>query len=152
MSVFAQLEMELKQALLDRQAATVEVLKLLKSDILLAVKQTNQTRPTDKLCRDFIYKHLKNYQEALVFYKQNGHISKAEAKQLDIEILNRLLPPQLTDTEIENVVNNYLNKTNHEIIMSNFKILLEELMIETDGQASQSQIAQKLKVKLSTNV
>ena len=56
MSLFAKLEAELKTALLARDMVAVDVLKMIKSPVLLQAKEQNLTEPTDEICQTAIYK------------------------------------------------------------------------------------------------
>ena len=91
MSLFAQLEERLKRALLDRDTETVDVLKLVKSAVVLQAKEQRLASPSDELSQAAIYKQIKAYQEVIDLYSDQNQEEMADEKEAGDEN-----PPSLT--------------------------------------------------------
>ena len=147
MSLFDELEANLKKALLSRDLLTVEVLKLLKSEILLQAK-AQQTEISDELCRRSLDKKIKNYREAAQLYERENQSDRAKQKEDEIAVLQRLLPPQLEPAALKEAINQILGRTDLALERSNFKALLELIEPQLGHQTSRSQIAAVLQEKI----
>lgn len=148
MSLFAELEAVLKKALLNRDLPTVEVLKLLKSEILLQAK-AQQTEVSDEISRRCLDKKIKNYQEAAQLYKEQNQIDRARQKEDEIGILKQLLPPQLEPAALEEAIDRILGQTELVLERSNFKSLLELIESQLGHQTSRAQIAGVLQQRIN---
>ena len=148
MSLFAQLEERLKRALLDRDTETVDVLKLVKSAVVLQAKERGLPSPTDELCQAAIYKQLKAYQEVVDLYRGQNQTQMVAEKEREMQILQNLLPAQLGQSELEAVINQVVDQAGLELTMGNFKTLLDMVEDRVGLAASKSQVAQLLKRKI----
>lgn len=147
MSLFDELEANLKKALLSRDLLTVEVLKLLKSEILLQAK-AQQTEISDELCRRCLDKKIKSYEEAAQLYRRENQAGRAQQKEDEIEVLKRLLPPQLEPAALKEAIDQILSRTDLALERSNFKALLELIEPQLGHQTSRAQIAAVLQEKI----
>ena len=148
MSLFAQLEDELKRALLARDTDKVEVFKLVKSAVLLQAKEQGLEPPSDELCQAAIYKQIKAYQEIIDLYRSRDQAEVAAGKEQEMKLLQDLLPAQLGQSELEAVVDQVVDQAGLELTMGNFKTLLDLVEEQVGLAASKSQIAQSLKRKI----
>lgn len=148
MFLYSQLEEKLKQALLSRDLKTVEVLKLIKSPILLKAKELNQAAPSDEICQNLIHKQIKIYQEAIDLYKNQNQLEVIAQKEQEIKILKDLLPPQLNQLELENLIDEIVAESGLNLELRNFKALIELIEEKVALRANRSQIAQILKKKV----
>ncbi|MYB39973.1 hypothetical protein F4X86_01590 [Candidatus Saccharibacteria bacterium] len=148
MSLFAQLEDELKRALLARDTEKVEVFKLVKSAILLQAKEQGLQSPPPELCQAAIYKQIKAYQEIIDLYRSQNQAEAAAGKEQEMKLLQDLLPAQLGQSELEAVIDQVVDQADLELTMGNFKTLLDLIEERVGLAASKSQIAQSLKRKI----
>ena len=149
MSFFAQLEGRLKRALLDRDTETTDVLKLIKSSVLLQAKESGLELPSDEMCQAAVYRQIKAYEETAGLYRQRGEQSSAEQQERELRILQSLLPAQLGQSDLESVVEEIIGQSGLELEMGNFKALLEAIVERVGLAASRGQIAQVLRERIT---
>ena len=139
----------MKTALLARDMVAVDVLKMIKSPMLLQAKEQNLTEPTDEICQAAIYKQIQNYQEAIELLYKLNQSQAAQSKESELKIVTALLPPQLSEAELIAIIERVLQASQLEHSLPNFKDFLREIQKEIGLGASSSQVAKILKTKLS---
>ncbi|HSI20267.1 MAG TPA: GatB/YqeY domain-containing protein [Verrucomicrobiae bacterium] len=86
-----QLSADLKQAMLNRDATTVSVLRMLQSELKNA-SIAKQGEVSDQDAIAIIRKEVKKRHEAATLYKQGNSTERAEAEEAEAAILSRYLP------------------------------------------------------------
>ena len=148
MSLFARLEEELKRALLARDTLAVEVIKLVKSAVLLQAKSAGSQIADDASVQAALGKQIKNCREAAELYHSQGQQEVASQKMREIEVLEGLLPAQLSQDELRELIEEILRKAQLDLRMSNFKPLLERAITKAGLTASRADLARMLKERL----
>lgn len=100
------LEQDLKTALLSGDKVKVDTLRLLKS-VLLNIKVANGTRDTEMSDADvmgLLSKESKKRQESADLYTQGNRPELAEAELAQKKIIDAYLPPQLSEAELRELV------------------------------------------------
>lgn len=149
MSIYDALETRLKQASIDRDTEVVDLLKLIKSQILLEVKTSQLDQPTDDLVLLSIRRQIKKIKESIESYQSNSDDKRLNQAQLDLKLLESFIPQQLDSDQLELKIDEFLKTTDIDLEFKNFKKLLEAIYDQLKPQAVQSDIAQILKVKIS---
>ena len=139
----------MKTVLLARDMVAVDVLKMIKSPMLLQAKEQNLTEPTDEICQAVIYKQIQGYQEAIELLYKLNQSQAAQSKESELKIVTDLLPPQLSEAELIEIIEKVLQTSQFEQSLPNFKGFLREIQKEIGLGASSSQVAKILKTKLS---
>lgn len=102
----AQIEADLKAAMLSGDKKRVEVLRGLKSVILYeeVAQNARDTGINDEAILKLIVRESKKRAEAADLYKKSGAPERAEAELAEKEIINSYLPSQLSDEDLQNIV------------------------------------------------
>ena len=103
--MFTAIQAKFKQALLAGNQVEVEVLRLLRSDILASTKDKGLNQPTDQICYEIIRRLIKQFQHAATFYQQANDQTGLKLKQTEVKILQDLLPRQLTNSQLLAAIN-----------------------------------------------
>ena len=148
MPLFAYLEEELKRVLLARDVLAVEVIKLVKSAVLLQAKSAGLQMPDDASVQAALGKQIKNCREAAELYRSQGQQEVASQKMREIEVLEGLLPAQLSQDELEELIEKILREAQLDLRMSNFKPLLERAVAKAGLRAGRADLARILKERL----
>ena len=101
------LSQDLKTAMLAGDKPLVTVLRGLKSAILyakIANKTVREAALPDKDLMDLLQCEAKKRQESADLYRQGGSNEKAEAELYEKSIIEKYLPKQLTDAELQKIV------------------------------------------------
>lgn len=96
------LQADLKEAMLSRDTARIDVLKGLKSSILYA--EVEQGKRDNGLTNEEVFevfkKEAKKRQDSIDMYTQGGDSSRAEKEKAEKDIIDSYLPAQLSEDDI----------------------------------------------------
>ena len=140
--MFTAIQTQFKQALLTGDQVEVEVLRLLRSDILASTKDRGFDQPTDQICYDIIRRMIKQFQQAASFYQQANDQPGLKLKQAEVKILQNLLPEQLTDDQLLAVIKQVASANDLTVNSTNLGQLIGLVGDQVGPRASRSRIAQ----------
>ena len=103
--------MTLKERLLSdmRTAMRKTVLSMARAAIL-QLEKDKRTELDDQGVMEVIAKEIKSRKEALEMFKQGGRQDLVEQNEKEIEILGEYLPPQLSESEIREIIKETIEK------------------------------------------
>src|SRR5690606_12994277 len=111
MSLKEQIDADIKKAMMARNKEELEALRSIKSLILLA--ETEKGGPAELNAEAearLLMKGAKQRRESAEIFKQQGREDLAERELLQREVIERYLPKQLSEQEIEEVVRAVINE------------------------------------------
>lgn len=147
----ARIEQDLKTALLSKDSIRVTTLRGLKSALLNLKVDTGKRESglSDDEVIVVLSKEAKKRQESADLYRQGGNQDRADAELTEKAIIEIYLPRQLTEFEVESVVDEVL-KSNEPLNKSKMGKIIAEVKNLTKGSADGATIARLVKVKLDT--
>lgn len=112
MSIKAQIEQDIKQAMLAGDKSLVTTLRGLKSAILYVevAKGQREHGLSDTELIDVLSKEAKKRQESADMYEQGGSPERAEAEKSEKTVIEKYLPTQLTEAEISQLVSEAISE------------------------------------------
>lgn len=113
MSLKQQIDSDIKKAMLAKSKEELEALRSIKSLILLAETDRGasaeiSTDTENKL----LMKAAKQRKESADIFRQQNRADLAERELFQLEVINRYLPKQLSEQEIENVIKSIIQQVN----------------------------------------
>lgn len=116
MEVKKKLQEDLKQAMLARESEKLEVLKGLKSAVLYAeVEQGKREEGLDDAGMIAVFKkEAKKRHDAVELYRKGGNDEQADKELREKEIIDAYLPEQLSDEEVEKLIDQVMSDQNIE--------------------------------------
>lgn len=113
MKLNEQIQNDLKAALLGRRRFEADVLRNLKAAILNQEVALNKREDglDDSEILDVIAKEVKKRQESLKMYKDAGREDLAENEQNELDVLVEYLPKQMSEDEIQALVDEIIAET-----------------------------------------
>ena len=113
MSLKQQIDSDIKKAMLAKNKEELEALRSIKSLILLAEtdKGAADEISTDKENK-LLTKAAKQRKESADIFKQQNRDDLAQKELVQLEVINRYLPKQLSESEIEIKVNEIISEVN----------------------------------------
>jgi uncharacterized protein YqeY len=143
----AQIEQDLKTALLSGDSQRKEVLRYLKSAILYeeVAKNARETGLPDEAILGVISREVKKRNESADLYKQAGDTTRAEAELAEKAILETYLPAQLSDAELEKIVDEAVAQVGDNAQMGQ---VIGAVRQKVGSQANGGRIAAAVKNKL----
>ena len=94
---------DMRAAMKDKDTVRKTVLSMARAAIL-QVEKDKRTELDDQGVMEVITKEIKSRKEALEMFKQGGRQDLVEKNEKEIEILSEYLPPQLSESEIREII------------------------------------------------
>ena len=100
-----QLNSKLKSAMREKNKVALESLRAIKSAILLLQTQSGaKETPDDNEITKLLQKLVKQRKESASIYREQGRVDLAESEEAQISIISQFLPEQLSQEEVEKVI------------------------------------------------
>lgn len=137
MSLYQKLQSDLKQAMKDRDSETLEVLRLLVSNLKnLAIETKEEISDAEVISA--IKRDLKKLQDALKDFTNAAREDLINKTNQEIEIIKKYLPPELTDEELQVKVKGIIEKDGKD--EKDFGKLMGIVMKELSGKADGNRV------------
>lgn len=147
MSLKEQIEADIKKAMLAKNKDDLRALRAIKSMILLAQteKGAGENLSADAELK-ILQKAAKQRTDSLALYLEQKRDDLAEIEQVELEVIKRYLPAQLSEQELETIIGDLIAKVGASSMKDMGKVMgmaSKELAGKADGKAI-SQIVKKL--------
>ena len=100
---------------------------------------------TDKEAQKIVVKQIKQINDAIEQFKAGGRDDLVQAEAAKVEILKEYLPKQLSDQELEEVVNQVLAELGE---VKNLGQVIGLVMKQVDGRADGARVAQLVRQRM----
>jgi uncharacterized protein YqeY len=105
MSLKQQIDSDIKQAMLAKSKEELEALRSIKSLILLAETDKGAAAEISaEVENKLLMKAAKQRKESADIFQQQNRVDLADKELFQLEVINRYLPKQLSEQEIENAI------------------------------------------------
>jgi uncharacterized protein YqeY len=113
MSLVAQIDAELKKAMLAREAEKLSVLRMLKSSVKYAAieKGGADSVPSDADVLAVVRKEVKKREDSIASFAQAGRTDLADKEKTELEFLRVYLPAQMAEEKVEALVKDAIAET-----------------------------------------
>ena len=147
MAVKEQLDVELKQAMRDKDALKLSVVRMLKSAI--KYREIELMKPLDEAgVLAVVSSEIKRRRDSVEQYKAGNRMDLADKEDAEITILQAWLPAQLGVEEIQKLVEAAVQKANAQG-PKDMGAVMKLLMPETQGKADGKVVSELVKARLS---
>jgi len=147
MAIVDQLNEDLKAAMRSGDKVTVGTIRGLKSML-----RDKEIEKKDSLSKDEEIRVLstaaKQRREAIESYEKGGRDDLVKQEQAELEVIEKYLPKQMSDAEIESLVEKVITEVGAESIRDMGKVM-GKIMPNVQGKADGSQVQSIVKNKLS---
>jgi uncharacterized protein YqeY len=146
-SVKEQLDQELKQAMRDKDALKLSVIRMLKSAI--KYREIELIKPLDDAgVLAVISSEIKRHKDSVEQYKAGNRMDLADKEDAELKILQGWLPAQLGEEEVRKLVEAAVLKANAQG-PKDMGAVMKLLMPETQGKADGKMVSELVKARLS---
>lgn len=142
-----QLLQELKEAMREKDLIKKNTITLLRSAILQVEKDTQKELSDDEIA-GIVAKEVKKRKDSMSDYQKAGRDDIIEDLNKEIEILNKYLPKQLSNEEIEKLVDEAI-KTVSATSTRDMGKVMQDLRPKTAGRADGKIVSEIVKEKLN---
>ncbi len=144
MSLLSQLEADLKQALLSKDKATVDLLRLMKAALKNEMIALKKTALTDDEVVKVLKREAKKRQDSIQQFTNGGRQDLADQEKKELALLEKYLPQQLPAEEIKKIIQQVAGEMG-EIAPSQFGMLMGAVMKKIGNQADGNLVSQLVK-------
>jgi uncharacterized protein YqeY len=112
MSLVAQIDAELKKAMLARETGKVSVLRMLKSAVkYAALEKSASAEPSDADVVAVIRREVKKREDSIASFTQANRAELAAKEKEELELLRAYLPTQMPSEKVEALVRQVIDET-----------------------------------------
>ena len=148
MSKIDDLQKEMIEAMKAKDTLKLNVLKMVKGAIQLE-KINNGRELNDELFIDVVVKQIKERSESIEEFKKGNRQDLVDKTQAEIDILNGYLPEQLSEEEVDKVIEEIFNEVKPSS-QKDMGSVMKEATAKLKGKADMKMVSTKIKDKLSS--
>ncbi|MGD9327785.1 MAG: GatB/YqeY domain-containing protein [Cyclobacteriaceae bacterium] len=150
MSLKDQIDTDIKNAMLNKQKDDLRALRAIKSLILLAeTEKGNKEELKDDVEIGILMKAAKQRKDSIRIYEDQGRHDLAQKEKAELIIIERYLPKQMTENEIEDELKNIIADTGAQGMKDMGKVMGQATK-KLAGKAEGKKIAELTKKLLSS--
>lgn len=147
MNLIDKLGKDIVNAMKEKDQLRLSVLRMVKGAIQLE-NINNKKELNDELFIDIVSKQIKQRNESLEEFKKAERTDLVNKTSAEIEILKEYLPEQLSNEEIEEILNSAFNKIK-PTSSKDMGLIMKEVTPLLKGKADMKEISNLIKEKLS---
>ncbi len=146
-----QINNDLKQAMRNKQEQEVSVLRMLMSAIKnkeIALRKGGDVSLTEEQIIEVLTSEIKKSKDSIIAYKQGDRQDLAEKEKREIKIIEKYLPEQMSDEEIEKVVKEVVDSMG-DVGIKDFGKVMGQVMPRVKGKADGGRVSEIVKKVLA---
>jgi uncharacterized protein len=147
MSLIAEIENELKDAMRERDDDRRDALRLILSSLRAAEKELQRPLSEDEELQ-VLQRERKRRVEAAEAFRTGGREEQAEDEEYELEVLEEFMPEPLSEDELEEIVDDVIAEVG-ATSMSHFGRVMADVMPQVSGRADGSAVSQIVREKLA---
>ena len=142
------MQKEILTAMKEKDTLKLNVLKMVKGAIQLE-KINNGRELNDELFIDVVVKQIKERNESIEEFKKGNRQDLVDKTQAEIDILNGYLPEQLSEEEVDKVIDEIFDEVK-PTSQKDMGSVMKEATAKLKGKADMKMVSTKIKDKLSS--
>jgi uncharacterized protein YqeY len=145
--VIARIESELKEAIRSRDAVRLATLRLTLAALRAAEKELQRPLKEDEELQ-VLQRERKRRAEAAEAFRSAGREEQADREEAELTVLESLLPPPLSEPELERIVDDAIAETGATSLRDLGRVMAD-VMPQVAGRADGSAVSQLVREKLA---
>lgn len=138
---------DIKNAMKSGDKETLSVLRMAKGS--MDKERIDKKREVnDELLTEVIAREIKTRNESIKEFEKGGRTDLVEQTQNEINVLKKYLPEQLTEEEVDNIIDEAFNEVKPESMRDMGKVM-GIVTPKVKGRYDMSEVSSKIKAKLS---
>ncbi len=147
MSLIAEIEADLREAMKERDATRRDALRLILNALRAAEKEIR--RPLhDEEELQVLQRERKRRQEAIEAYRAAGRDEQADVEQAELAVLEEYMPEPLSEQELERIVDDAIAE-NGATSLRDLGRVMADVIPQVAGRADGSYVSQLVREKLA---
>jgi uncharacterized protein YqeY len=141
------LESEVKQATLARDAARRDALRLILASLRSAAKELQRPLSSDEELQ-VLQRERKQRREAAEAFRAGGREAQAEGEEAELAVLEEFMPEPISEDELERIVDDAIAE-NGATSLRDMGRVMADVMPQVAGRADGSAVGQLVREKLA---
>jgi uncharacterized protein len=147
MALIGRLEDELKQAMVARDSARRDALRLILSSLRSAEKELQRPLHDDEELQ-VLQRERKRRLEAAEAFRGAGREEQAQSEELELAVLEEFMPAPLSEEELEEIIDDAIAEVGATSIRDLGRVMAD-VMPQVSGRADGSVVSQLVREKLA---
>ena len=147
MSLIAEIEDEMKEAMRARDAERRDALRLILASLRGAEKELQRPLSDDEELQ-VLQRERKRRVEAAEAFRKGGRDEQADDEEYELEILEEFMPEPLSEDELEEIIDDVISEVGATSIRDMGRVMAG-VMHQVSGRADGSTVSQLVKEKLA---
>jgi len=147
MSLIAEIEQELKEAMRAREAVRIGALRLTLAALRSAEKELGRELKEDEELQ-VLQRERKRRAEAAEAFRSGGREGQAQQEEEELEVIEEFMPEPLEEEELERIVDDAIAETGATSLRDLGRVMAD-VMPQVAGRADGSAVSQLVREKLA---
>lgn len=148
MNLTEQINLDIKNAMLAKDAAKLAALRAVKSELLLEASKGGSSEISVEVGQKLVMKLVKQRKDALEIYLEQKRPDLADVEQFQINVLSTYLPKQMDEAEVRKIIQEVIAQTGASS-MADIGKVMGASMGKLNGKADGKLISAIVKEELS---
>lgn len=145
--MFDKIKNDLTQAMKERDKFKLDVIRMLKSAVQLETIEKKRDLTDDEVI-SVIKREVKKRKSSIEEYTKYNRLEMAESLKKEVEILSQYLPEELSDEELNNIIDTTIQEVNANSIKDMGKVI-KTISSKYASQVDMGKVSNLVKEKLS---
>ena len=147
MTILERLNSDLKEAMKNKDSFSLSVIRMAKGAIQLEAINKKKELSEDELVT-IISKQIKLRKDSIIEFEKAGRNDLVEQNQKEVDLLNKYMPEQFSDEEINNIIDEVFEKIN-PTSSKDMGLIMKEISPKLRGKADMGYVNGIIKNKLN---
>lgn len=148
MDLYEKMKQDLITAMKEKDKDKMTVLRMVKGAMQLE-HINNKKEENEELLIDTVSKQIKMRNDSIVEFEKGNRQDLIDQTKKEIDILKEYLPKQLTDDEIDQIINDVFNKVNPSS-PKDMGLVMREATPLLKGKADMKLVSEKIKERINS--
>lgn len=148
MDLYEKMKQDLISAMKEKDKDKMTVLRMVKGAMQLE-HINNKKEENEELLIDTVSKQIKMRNDSIVEFEKGNRQDLIDQTKKEIEILKEYLPKQLTDDEVNQIINEVFNKVNPSS-PKDMGLVMREVTPLLKGKADMKLVSEKIKERINS--
>ena len=142
-NVKEKIQNDFKNALLKKKEKELLVLRMIISSLRnkeISIRKNGKAELSEDAVLDVLKSEVKKRKDSIVAFKDGNREDLVEKEELELKILEKYLPEEISQEEIEKVVKEIVGEK--EVLKEDFGKIMKEVMIKLKGKADGKKVSE----------
>ena len=146
--MYNKIEIDLKEAMKNQDKFRLSLIRMLKTALIYDSRSGEKHELSDDDCIATIKRQIKTRKSSIEEYQKYNRLDLVNDLEKEIEILSSYLPEELSDEELETIINSIIEEVN-PTSMRDMGIIMKKVSEKVGASADMSKVSSIVKSKIN---